>query len=65
MDGYTAAKEIRGSSRADAGAIPIVAMTANAFSEDVQKAIHTGMNDHVAKPIDINHFVKVLTKWLS
>lgn len=64
MDGYTAAKGIRASKRPDALSIPIVAMTANAFSEDVQKAIHTGMNDHVAKPIDINHFVKVLTKWL-
>lgn len=65
MDGYTAAKEIRDSGRKDAGSIPIVAMTANAFSEDVQKAIHTGMNDHLAKPIDIQLLVKVLTKWLS
>ena len=65
MDGYTAAKEIRSSGRKDSEKIPIVAMTANAFSEDVQKAIHTGMNDHVAKPIDIRLFVKVLTKWLA
>ncbi len=65
MDGYTAAKAIRGSGCEDSGDVPIVAMTANAFSEDVQKAIHSGMNDHVAKPIDIKHFVKVLTKWLS
>lgn len=65
MDGYTAAKAIRRCGRADSDRIPIVAMTANAFSEDVQKAIHTGMNDHVAKPIDIQLLVKVLTKWLS
>lgn len=65
MDGYTAAKEIRSSGRADSASIPIVAMTANAFSEDVQKAIHTGMNDHVAKPIDIKHLTKVLGKWLA
>ncbi|MCI8484866.1 MAG: response regulator [Lachnospiraceae bacterium] len=65
MDGYTAAKEIRGSHREDSEKIPIVAMTANAFSEDVQKAIHAGMNDHVAKPIDIQILVKVLTKWLT
>lgn len=65
MDGYTAAKEIRDSGREDSDKIPIVAMTANAFSEDVQKAIHTGMNDHVAKPIDIKLFIKVLEKWLS
>ena len=65
MDGYTAAKKIRDSGRKDAGTIPIVAMTANAFSEDVQKAIHTGMNDHLAKPIDIQLLVKILKKWLS
>ncbi len=65
MDGYTAAREIRSSGREDSAGIPIVAMTANAFSEDVQKAIHTGMNDHVAKPIDIKHLAKVLGKWLS
>ena len=65
MDGYTAAREIRSSSRKDSDRIPIVAMTANAFSEDVQKAIHTGMNDHVAKPIDLRLLVKVLTKWLA
>ncbi|MCI9175887.1 MAG: response regulator [Lachnospiraceae bacterium] len=65
MDGYAAAKAIRDSGRKDAGSIPIVAMTANAFSEDVQKAIHTGMNDHLAKPIDIQLLVKILTKWLS
>ena len=65
MDGYTAAKAIRSSGREDSASIPIVAMTANAFSEDVQKAIHTGMNDHVAKPIDIKHLAKVLAKWLA
>ncbi len=65
MDGYTAAKEIRGGGREDSFQIPIVAMTANAFSEDVQKTIHTGMNDHVAKPIDIEVLEKVLAKWLG
>ncbi len=65
MDGYTAAKAIRSSGREDSASIPIVAMTANAFSEDVQKAIHTGMNAHVAKPIDIKHLAKVLAKWLA
>ena len=64
MDGYTAAGKIRASNRKDSEEIPIVAMTANAFSEDVKKAIHTGMNDHVAKPIDIRLFTKVLSKWL-
>ena len=65
MDGYTAAKKIRGCNRADSEQIPIAAMTANAFSEDVQKAMHAGMNDHVAKPIELDRLEKVLTKWLN
>lgn len=65
MDGYTAAGKIRNSDKADSSQIPIAAMTANAFSEDVQKAMHAGMNDHVAKPIEIDKLEKVLTKWLN
>ncbi len=53
MNGYDAAMAIRASSHPDAAFIPIVAMTANAFSEDVQKALQSGMNEHIAKPIDI------------
>lgn len=54
MDGYEAARLIRGMDRPDAAKIPIVAMTANAFAEDVQNAYKAGMNAHVAKPIDLN-----------
>ncbi len=53
MNGYDAARAIRASGHPDALAVPIAAMTANAFSEDVQRAISSGMNEHISKPIDI------------
>ncbi len=53
MNGYQATKAIRGLQRRDAGSIPIIAMTANAFAEDVKEALEAGMNAHVAKPIDM------------
>ena len=52
MNGYEATRKIRSLSRADAKTIPIIAMTADAYSEDVEKCMKTGMNGHVAKPID-------------
>ena len=52
MNGYEAARAIRALDRADAETIPIVAMTANAFAEDVQNAMEAGMNAHISKPID-------------
>ncbi len=52
-NGYEAAEAIRASGRPDALSVPIAAMTANAFSEDVQKALDSGMNVHISKPIDI------------
>ena len=52
MDGYEAAKAIRALPRGDARTVPIIAMTADAFSEDVHKCLAAGMNGHVAKPID-------------
>ena len=54
MDGYEAARQIRALSDPDLSNTPIIAMTANAFSEDVQKALDAGMNAHVAKPIDLD-----------
>lgn len=54
MNGYEASRAIRELSRPDAKAIPIVAMTANAFAEDVQAALDAGMNAHIAKPIDVD-----------
>ena len=53
MNGYEAAKAIRGSSHPMAGKIPIIALTANAFSEDVQKSLNAGMTMHLTKPINI------------
>ena len=64
MDGYEATKLIRNldDARAD---IPIVAMTANAFEEDRQKALESGMNAHVSKPVDMNMLFKVMTQILK
>ncbi len=64
MDGYEAAGAIRKLERGDAD-IPIIAMTADAFSEDVQKCLECGMNDHLAKPIDIQAVARKLKKYLK
>ena len=60
MDGYTATKKIRESGLADALTLPIYAMTANTFAEDIQHAKDAGMNGHLAKPIDIQHLMQLL-----
>lgn len=62
MDGYEAARGIRSSSKPDAGTIPIYAMTANAFAEDVTAALDAGMNGHIAKPIDTNTLYQTLER---
>ena len=64
MDGLAATRAIRAIPRADARQIPILAMTANAFAEDVQLAKNTGMNEHIAKPLDLNKLNDVLKQWL-
>lgn len=58
MDGHEAARNIRALDRPDAGRIPIIAMTANAFREDVEKALDAGMDDVVTKPLDITLLLK-------
>lgn len=60
MDGYEAAEAIRASNHPRAKTIPIIAMTANAFSEDVQKSLAAGMNEHLAKPITPEQLYKVV-----
>lgn len=60
LDGYAAAKAIRASSHPHAAIVPIIAMTANAFSEDVAAALHAGMNAHIAKPIDLDMLYEIL-----
>ena len=62
MDGYDAAARIRRMKDEKKASIPIIAMIANAFAEDRQKAISMGMNDHVAKPIDMNVLLPVIAK---
>ena len=62
MDGYEAAKMIRSLDREDAKTIPIIAMTANAFTEDRIRAKEAGMDEHVAKPVDVELLIKVIHK---
>ncbi len=63
MNGYEATAAIR-SLPGSRGKVPIIAMTANAFAEDVQLAKNTGMNEHIAKPLDLNKLNDVLKQWL-
>ena len=65
MDGYEAAKQIRSADRDDLKKIPIVAMTADAFADDVRKSREAGMNDHIAKPIDVQKLMHILQKWIQ
>ena len=60
MNGYEATKKIRSLDREDATAIPIIAMTANAFTEDRLRAKEAGMDEHVAKPVDVESLIKVI-----
>ena len=60
MDGLEATKAIRALSRPDAKTVPIVAMTANAFDEDVQRSLQAGMNAHLSKPVESEHLYKTL-----
>ena len=64
MDGYEAARAIRSLSRADAGRIPIVAVTANAFAEDIQASLASGMNAHLAKPLVVEEVYKTIARAL-
>ena len=65
MNGYEAAQTIRSFDREDAKRVPITAMTADAFSDDVQKCLESGMDAHVAKPIDPALLRRVLEDVIS
>ena len=65
MNGYEATVSIRKLPRKDATEIPIIAMTANAFAEDIRKSREAGMNEHLTKPLDIGALMKCLEKWLG
>ena len=64
MNGFEATEAIRKLGRTDSN-MPIIAMTADAFSEDVQKCMEAGRNAHVAKPIDVREVCRLLKKYLS
>lgn len=64
MDGYTATRAIRALHRRDAAGIPIIAMTANAFEEDIRASVRSGMNAHFAKPIEMDALKKILSQYL-
>ncbi len=67
MNGYEATSAIRAEAprRPDMGELPIIALSADAFAEDVKHARAVGMNDHMAKPLEINALVRMLNKWMS
>jgi signal transduction histidine kinase/DNA-binding response OmpR family regulator len=64
MDGYEATQTIRALDIPNAGNIPIIAMTANVFREDIEKCLEVGMNDHIGKPINIDEVLEMLRKYL-
>ncbi len=65
MSGFEAASAIRSLDRADAADIPIIAMSADAFSDDIRKCLECGMNAHIAKPVDIQEISRMLAKYLK
>lgn len=65
MDGYSAARSIRCMDREDVLSMPIIAMTANAFSQDVEKSLSSGMNAHISKPIDIDDLFQKMYYYLG
>ena len=65
MNGYEATRTIRGMDRPDAKTIPIVAMSANAFHDDMLRSRQVGMNEHIAKPIDFEVLARVLQTYVK
>jgi CheY-like chemotaxis protein len=65
MNGYEATEAIRSLDRDDAKCIPIFAMTANAFAEDIHNAEKAGMNEHLAKPLSPERLINTLEKWFT
>ena len=65
MNGYEATAAIRALDRPDAATVPILALTANAFTADVSQARSVGMNDHIAKPIDLDRLLDTLQRWIG
>ncbi|MFR2383052.1 MAG: response regulator, partial [Bilophila wadsworthia] len=64
MDGLDAARTIRALPREDAASIPIFALSASVFTEDVERSLCSGMNGHLGKPVDIDQICSMLQTWL-
>jgi len=64
MDGYEATRQIRALGFAESKTVPIIAMTANVFREDIEKSLEVGMNGHIGKPIDYDEVLKELRQYL-
>ena len=64
MNGYEATRAIRALGRPDLKDLPIIAMTANAFSDDIFKAHESGMNDHISKPVEVQKLLDTMKKWM-
>jgi CheY-like chemotaxis protein len=64
MNGYEATRAIRAMGRKYTSTLPIIAMTANAFADDVRSATGAGMNEHISKPLDLKALAKILNKWV-
>ncbi|WP_187361990.1 response regulator [Anaerofustis stercorihominis] len=65
MNGYEATEKIRNSGRDDSETVPIIAMTADAFSDDIRKTKEAGMNAHITKPFDINKLMSVMNEMIK
>ncbi|MPN48926.1 CAI-1 autoinducer sensor kinase/phosphatase CqsS [bioreactor metagenome] len=65
MDGYEATKSIRASKHPQSSKIPVIAMSATSFDEDINKALASGMNDYIAKPININTLMLTISKYMD
>ncbi len=65
MDGLEATREIRGMGREDCHTIPIVAMSANAFDDDLKKSVECGMNGHLSKPVDVEKLYQTLSEVIA
>ena len=65
MDGYEATRRIRRLDRPDAACVPILAMTANAFAEDTQRALDAGMNAHIVKPINVDVMLSTIASCVA
>lgn len=65
MDGIEASRMIRKLNHPQAHTIPVIAMTANVFAEDIEKCLSAGMNDHMPKPVDVNNLIELLRKYIK